>query len=313
MPNPATNASGMGCQYDYVCPAENTPYMEWQAMAFHHSVLKATGRPPIIMVMEYPREPLLDGFKLIRQSGRNIQRCPNYRNQGYTEYAPRNTPGCLLHGETNADFVILCDADMLFTHEPFVPRVRENEITLDNMFQHFMHLDHPKMRAYLKYVVPRVGLDRDRFSRWPTWGGVPHVIPRSMLRTLAHEWLACCDFAMATGPDSWQPNLWESSMWALVWAIVRLHLEPVRTYWCEHNNDGKRPWDPWWAIIHYVKHDGGGFIKNGRECFPADDVKVDRGSIDAQILKRLRAAEDWWAERCDRASESTWASSRLKT
>lgn len=287
-------------RYDYVCSVENTAYMEWQAMVFHHSVLMATGRPPIIAVMIGRGEPLLPGFRLIARTGGNLQRCLNYRNSGHSDFSIRNTPGCLLEVETDADYVVLCDADMILTRETYIPPLRDNEVSMDNWAAYSMDPVRWRMGARVKMALPRVRLTLNDLSRWPTWGGVPHVIPRTLMRSLGREWLACCEMMLPQCDNDMQPRIWEAAMWGLVFAIVRLGLEPTRTYWVDHNDDATRRWDPWWSMIHYP-FNGGEFDKKGRMAFPDGEIATTSGSVNRKIVNSLRDAKAWYVEQANNA------------
>src|SRR5690349_4623801 len=100
----------------------------WQAMLFHFSCVKHLGQPPVIVV-HHDGEPLLGGFELIANRGGRIQAAPNYRVHQGVSYPPRNTAGSLRDVETEAEFIFLCDPDMLFLRsvdlQEYTPSERE--------------------------------------------------------------------------------------------------------------------------------------------------------------------------------------------
>lgn len=283
-------------ELDWICGAENTGYSAWQAMVFHHSVYLQTGRPPIIAVMAEDGEPLRDEFDIIKRTGGRVQRCRNYRRHGYADYPGRNTPGFMTEVEAEADWVAVCDTDMLLMREPFVPHLSRDQITVDNLPWYFLYPEHESVVGVLDRALERAGLYREQIVHSRIWGGVPHIMHRELMPTLGQEWLGTFEVFLPQGEDDPTPIEWGvAAMWGLMFACARLGLRKVRTSWCEHNNQGTRAWDPWWSIIHYAWGEEEEFSKRNHESFPSAEFTTTPGSINEQVVAQVKAAREWYA------------------
>ena len=250
--------------FDIVVSAENNHYMQWQAMMFHYSCKTMLGRLPVIVV-HTDGDPLADGFELIKKDGGRVQLAPTMRNHGGVEYPPRNTAAALQAAETSADYVILCDADMLF----FRPlplddlAVADDTISFDRVS--YLNADDPKHTADVAHACAADGLDPVLLSRPRISGGVPHVIPTHIKADLSREWLRYIDlFPVIDHPP--QPSLpkysypkgphlpWLATMWAVILAMHRLGLRYIETSWCVNNRHGQQRLSETCQATHCMVH-----------------------------------------------------------
>lgn len=253
-------------QFDIVASTQNNPYMEWQAMLFHFSCLQHMGQAPIVVVHKND-EPLLSGFQLIQELGGNVQTAPDYSRADGIEYLPRNTAATLHCAESEAEYLVLCDPDIVFLRrmplEDYVLTGRQ--VTFDELT--YLHLDEDEYGPIMEQVAPSAGVPIESLRRAPINGGVPHIIPTSLKAALSEDWLACMNLFPSNDPDAssasgslpWQP--WLTTMWALVLAVHRLSLEPVLTRFCLTNHNGHRPFAEMSCdgpmLIHYCYGDEG--------------------------------------------------------
>lgn len=269
-------------RYEIVVSAENNPYVAWQAMLFHYSCLKHTGQAPLVVVHGDMNQRLLGGFQTLEQHGGRIQRAPNFRLHRGLDYAPRNTPGTLRCVESDADYLVLCDPDMIF----FAPtrfeqhRLGDDQISLDRVTYMVVN---DESRPYLSAACKRAGVSLKRLARDDIGGGVPHILPRSLLPALSREWLRSLDFLFPGLTATQARNLtgrpanlfWLASMWALILAIYRLGLRPVMTEFALTNFGGNRkslpPPGGNHSLIHYCYGDS---VFNKREF--GEPVTSDR-------------------------------------
>jgi hypothetical protein len=253
-------------RYEIVVSAENNPYVAWQAMLFHYSCLKHTGQAPLVVVHGDMKQRLIGGFQTLHRRGGRIQRAPNFRLHRGLDYAPRNTPGTLRCVESDADYLVLCDPDMIFFGPARFQRHRlaEDQITLDRV--NYMVVN-DESRSYLSAACKRAGVSLKHLAHNDLGGGVPHIVPVSLQPALSREWLRSLDFffpvrnAMRVRNSSGRSaNLsWLSGMWALIMAIYRLGLWPVMTQFALTNFNGDRtPLPPPGGnpfLIHYCYGD----------------------------------------------------------
>ena len=290
-------------RHEIVVCTENTPYLVWQTMLFHYSCMTHLGRPPIVMVHQQG-EPLLPGFERIRATGGRLQLAPNYHDWQGLSYAPRNTAASLKHVETDADYIVLCDSDMLFLQPlPF------DELTLSGRqisfdFVGYLQPDAPEHQPTLDNVCRQAGLDPSRLRQPVVDGGVPHVIPTRWQGPLSESWLELIELFPTIGTkESGEPRkTWLTAMWALVMAMHRLELEPVTTRLCITNHDEARPRPPLGAagpkVLHYCY---GGPVFNKRKFASPESAETDvwnvpddDGSMTGIIHQQLRDARTFY-------------------
>lgn len=290
-------------QFDYVVSAENNYYVAWQAMLFHYSCLKHTGRAPIIVV--HGDEPeLLPPFRLIAEREGRIQRAPNYRNRGL-EYPPRNSAGSLQCVESDANYLVLCDPDMVFLRSPHLERcvLAPHQVSFDAVGYLYVVDDNRLMltQACRLAKVPLAELENHPLS-----GGVPHIVPRGLQAPLSREWLQAMDFFEPPGKNlplvGESQSRWLISMWAMVLAVHRLGLEPKLTEFCVTNFDQSDPRPQLGKVgpvlVHYCYGDA---EFNKRKFSTADDV---RGAVwqssakinlaNAVVCKQLKQAATFY-------------------
>jgi hypothetical protein len=292
-------------RFALVVSAENHPYLVWQAMLFHYSCMTRTGSPPVIVVHKGD-EPLLEGFSRIAERGGIIQTAPNYRWAEGVHYPPRNTAATLLHVETDAEYIVLCDPDMIFiSPQPLVEhQLEDDQVSFDRLT--YLDPQREQFPAMLAHVCPRVGVSEEILHARPINGGVPHIVPRSLARPLAREWLEVMrSFPREIGEHVVKDNIpeinWMSTMWAVVLAVHRLNLRPVMTGFCETNWNDHRPLAEvvaaGYSMIHYCYPEPG-FNKHLRDqpdnwsgvwSVPAGDE-----TLGGEIRRQLHEARLWF-------------------
>ena len=296
--------------FDVVVSAENNPFMVWQTMLFHFSCVTHLGQVPIVVVHK-DAEPLLLGFEQIARTGGIVQTAPNYRKHGGVNYPPRNTAATLRFVESNADYIVLCDPDMIFLGPPRWPgaALRRRKITFDRLS--YLDPDAAVHQPVLDDVCRRAGVAPERLRNPVLNGGVPHVIPARLREPLSREWLEIMALFpnMAPWPVEQAAPLcrechigeqkdWLATMWAIVLAMHRLGLQAIVTDWCLTNFEGgqrlprARPDGP--TMIHYCYGDAG-FDKRRFDTREAAETGVwnlpdgDR-TITGTIRRQLREA-----------------------
>ena len=297
-------------RHEIVVCTENIPYMVWQAMLFHHSCMRHLGQAPIIMV-HMNDEPLLSGFDRIRERGGHIQTAPNYHHLNGIAYPARNTAGSMRHVQTDADYIVLCDPDMIFL-QPLPWRelsLEPQQVSFD--FVGYLNADDPQHQPVVDNVCRQADVDPQSLRNPHFNGGVPHVIPIRRQKSLSDLWFEQIEVfqrlptAPLKSPDA-RPDgghihpqtKWISIMWALAIAVKRLNLQPVLTRMCISNFDGGRPLPALGKtgprLIHYCYQDPG----FGKHAFGSQEaaersvwrVPPDDGSVCGNIRQQLRDA-----------------------
>lgn len=273
--------------------------MAWQSLVFWLSLRTHTGFDALVIV-HGDDAPLAEPFeRLVLASGR-VQRAPNGRQHRGCVYPPRNSALSLLVAESDADYLVLCDPDIVVTSPWHLQHyaIEPNQVSFDSV----SYLD---VDAYYPALAPacaRRGLSVADIAHPNARGGVPHIIPAKSRDTVARRWLNCLDaFFPEPGADSSFQQLdaaWLSlaSMWALVMAVTELGLQPIQTRFCATNHNGHLPWpephNPQAPLIHYCYGDQE-FNKRmvrglgSNACAPG---RPTPGSINAQIVDQVSAA-----------------------
>jgi len=298
-------------RFQVVVSTENNPYLVWQAMLFHYSCLHYLGHSAIVVV-HTDAEPLLPGFQRIVARGGTVQTAPNYRNVGGVNYPPRNTAASLRHVQTDADFLVLCDPDMIFLQPVAFDQAlaSDRQISFDHVSYMVPEADHS--RSNLEHVCPLAGVPLEDILKIPCSGGVPHVVPRQWQQALSDQWLRCQEVFPVISP--WTQDMaasaslqchhgpqkdWLATMWGLVLAVHRLGLESILTHWCTTNYNGTQPLAPdddgaAPKMLHYCYADAG-FNKHAFDNLQAADHTVwqaapDDGTISGAVRRQLREA-----------------------
>lgn len=268
----------MAPRFEIVISAENVPYMAWQALVFRHSCVTKLGLEPIVMV-HGDEERLIAPFEQLVADGGRVQRARNYRLFRGFEYPPRNSPASLWHVETEADYVVLCDPDLVIVGrwDLGAYALAERAVSFDSVSYLVVGEDNG---ADLAQACRAHGVTLDGLRDPRLRGGIPHIVPAGIRRELARTWLECLDsffpeHAAQAGPEVPFPWLSLASMWGIAMAARCLGCEPVLTRFCETNHRGDRGWPdrahPDAALIHY--------------CY--GDARFDK--------RRVRGIEDWEA------------------
>ena len=286
----------MDATFDYVIPIENKASMQWQAKLFHWSCMTYMRKTPIIMVMGDESQELLPGLKALVERGGDVRRAPGYVSE-FSGYKARNTAGSLLEVESDADYIVLCDSDMIFVDSIALDayELAEDEVSFE--WIGFMHLRHESVRPYIRGVCDRAEIpyrDLEKHLNGAA-GGVPHIIPAAVRKDLAANWLHCQDLILPHSDADPHSGIATPSMWSLVLATYRLGLRPVLTNFNETNFDGERPLPDHVRMIHYA-YGGDVFDKRNLRGRPAASHVGKPGSIDEAVCEQLRSASEWYGE-----------------
>ncbi|TXT33775.1 MAG: hypothetical protein FD138_1799 [Planctomycetota bacterium] len=292
-------------RHEIVVSAENNHYLAWQVMLFHFSCLKHLGQAPIVMVHKLD-EPLLPDFERIRETGGRVQTAPNYRDLNGVSYAARNTAGSLRHVETDADYIVLCDPDMIFLQPLPLDKLRLSSRQISFDFCGYLDPDTTVYQPTLDNVCRQVGLDPTKLRQPVVDGGVPHVIPRALQKRLSDTWLELIEeFPTITDEAGVPQKDWLATMWALVMATHRLGLEPVMTNFCITNCFEDRPLPRLGKngprLLHYCYGNDGFNKRHFTTPTDAEDlvwnVPRDNGSTAGAIRHQLREAGKFYGLR----------------
>ena len=198
-------------------------------------------------------------FARIERLGGRVQRARSYRHDGGCDYSPRNVAGSLACVQSEADYLVVCDPDMIF----FQPLPMENydldehQVSFDQVSYLFVNDENTSL---LQDACDRAGLSVDTLRQLPVSGGVPHIVPAALRETLSQHWLLSMEFFALDAPPSVGGGSrlpWLASMWSLVLAVRMLELEPVLTHFCMSNYDADRefPSSEKPVMLHYCYGD----------------------------------------------------------
>lgn len=242
--------------FDIIVSAENNAYMAWQSMLFHYSCVEHMGFAPLIMV-HGGLEPLGEGFARIAATGGRIQRTDNYRYALPREYPGRNKSYSLARADTDAQFVMLCDPDMMFVKPLPFERITADFGRDDLSFDHADYLIPERHRPVLEPVCMAAGVDVARVLDIPVYGGVPHIVHHRRRQRLAREWREMNELYLEEAlrfHRRMKSEVWISEMWGLVLACHRIGMTPRFIEFVVNNGgnpklDRSSPEGP--AMIHY--------------------------------------------------------------
>ena len=226
-------------------------------------------------------------FRDIVAAGGIVRGAPSYRQMtnGY-DYSPRNTAGTLLQaaliGYSRGDFIVLCDADMIFLRKIKFPRTFAAEGCTN--------LDYRDKRV--RAAAANFGIGGDILAKrsHKVECAVPHVVPVTFAARLAEKWLEAI--------DAFRPGVWQTSMYAFGLAVLKLKLELSLTKFVALNDEpyervGRA------SIIHYAY---GNERWNKRHYWYSKDaakvwrpaLDVPQGTILAEIISQIRQANDFY-------------------
>lgn len=297
-------------RYQYVVSVENRPYMVWQAMLFHFSCLKHQRQPPHFVVHKRD-EPLLPGFEHIVRTGGTIQTAPNFSDVDQVHYPPRNEAAALQLVESTADYIVLCEADMVFLQPlpladlPLSPR----HVSFDAV--PYLEPHREEYQPALDEVCRRADVDPQLLHTRPINGGVPHIIPTSVHKELSAQWLYGIELfakysleppAPGKVPPAKPEIHWVAMMWAIVLAVHRMKLNPLMTRFCLLNREGQHPLPAQSPagpkIIHYCYGDDGFNKRDFTDLHGAMhrvwNVLPDDGTINGAIRGQLHEAREFY-------------------
>jgi hypothetical protein len=272
----------MSSKHHIVVSAENNCYMAWQCKLFHYSCLNYLGLRPVFVVHALDQEwhPY---FRDIVSAGGIVRAAPNYRvTANGHDYSPRNTPGTLMQagrmGYPPNDLIVLCDADMIFLRDITFPRTFASEGCSN------LNYEQKAVRvAASKFGIEPALLRRRKRS---LECAVPHVVPVHYAAVLSKIWLEAI--------DCFDPGVWQTSMYAFGFAVIRLKLRLALTRLVALNDEplekiGRA------KIIHYSYGDKSwnkrDYWHNGnlpRVWRPS--AQAPRGTVLGEIISQIRAA-----------------------
>ena len=266
--------------------AENNCYMAWQCKLFHYSCVKHLELRPVFIVHELNRSwhPY---FKDIIAAGGIVRGAPSYRRTKHGhDYSPRNTAGTLsqaaLIGYSEHDFIVLCDADMIFLRDIVFPETFAAEGCSN------LNYEDKRVRA----AATRFGIEGKLLSKRKNSieCAVPHVVPVAYASKLARAWLEAI--------DCFDPGVWQTSMYAFGFAVLKLKLKLSLTRFVALNDEPEERVGRA-RMVHYSYGDK---TWNKRDYWYAKDAsKVWKPAVDApygtilgEIISQIRNANDFY-------------------
>jgi hypothetical protein len=273
--------------------------MAWQCMLFHHSCRIHLGRTPIFVV-HGDEEALVPGFEAIERKGGRIQRAPNFRDTGFT-YACRNTIHTLDLVRSDADYIALCDPDMIFLRQTdfdgLTGQMAADEVSLDRVA--YLYLEH-SFEQPIRDVCEHAGIDFATVAAEPLSGGVPYVVPNGLRGKLCTDWSTLTDLcwekiAKVRGPDS--SDAWVAVMWGFVLAVRKQGLKARVTEFCINNLDNPElpsDRDSGPAMVHYCYcHESWSkrrYLGTVDDCDPVWASTAPEGTVNGAICRQLASA-----------------------
>ena len=274
-------------KHQIVVSAENNPYMGWQCQLFYFSCVTRLNQQPLIIVHD-SRSNWYSGFYDLVKAGCAVHPAPNYRVHGSGDnYACRNHPGSLIEAaklitDQNA-FIVLCDADLIFTRTIEFPEILSGE------FSSILNYESDSVSAAsreLGIASERVYSQKDSLSC-----SVPYIIPAPQACEFGTTWLHAI--------DAFHPRQWEDVMYAFGLAVVKLGLKLNITRLADTNyfpDEKVRA-----AIIHYAYADE---RWDKRHYFTVEQaarvwdpvVEASAGSILDEIFTQIRQARDFYRD-----------------
>ena len=272
-------------RHQIVVSAENNPYLGWQCQLFYFSCVTRLGQQPIIIVHD-SRRNWYSGFYDLVKAGCGVYPAPNYRVHGRgDDYACRNHPGSLIEAtklvtDPNA-FIVLCDADLIFTRTIEFPEILSGE------FSSILNYESDFVRdasRELGIAIESVYSKQDSLSC-----SVPYILPQHQAREFGTTWLQAI--------DAFPSRRWEDVMYAFGLAVVKLGLKLNITRLADTNYLPDEKVSA--AIIHYAYADE---RWDKRHYFTVEQaarvwdpgVETTPGSIIDEIFTQIRQARDFY-------------------
>ena len=282
-PRPPLQVPG---KHHIIVSAENNCYMGWQCKLFHYSCVTYLGVTPVFIVHELDKDwhPY---FQDIVAAGGVVRSARSYRttSTGH-DYSPRNTAGTLreaaLIGYANNDFIVICDADLIFRRGLKFPERFASEGCTNLNYR-----DKRVRSAATKFGISlEVLMNRQHTVEC----AVPHVVPVACAAQLAETWLEAI--------DSFAPGVWQTSMYAFGFAVLKLGLKMSLTRFVALNDEpheavGRA------KIIHYSYGDRNWnkrhywYPKDAAKVWNAD-ARAAPGTIMREIISQIRQANDFY-------------------
>lgn len=269
-----------------VVSTENNAYAAWQTKLFHYSCLSRLGQSPVVIVHESARAEWHPDFHDLVRAGAVVRRAPSYRRSLTDDYPPRNTPGTLIHAaelcESEDEFIVLCDPDMIFVRRPDFPTILSGD-----HYPYMMNYG----RAAVREAAARLGITPAMIEaqREELHCGVPYVIPVADAGRLGRAWLEAA--RLFDAPER------GDVMHAFGLAVLGLGLRVRLTHFIDHNYWQTEPLtrdvvhycygDAAWDKRHYFYEAQAARVWEARADAPP-------GSVLSEILAQLREARHFY-------------------
>jgi hypothetical protein len=286
--------------YDLVVASDNNNYLAWQCMVAHHSCITHLGKVPIFTV-HGGNEPLVEGYRILKEKGGIIQRLPSERLAGKFDYVCRNVWATLKGVETSADYIVLCDPDIVFLRpvdfSGIAAGLHEESVSLDRVG--YMRVgDHN--RAILEEVCKASWIDKRLLDGITSSGGMPYVIPTIFRRRIAREWAARtedCLVASLKHHGKMNSEVWISIMWGFVLAALRNDIPMSFTNLCIANgasSENQAAALSQHAIIHYCYGDEffnkKNYMNKDASVSAVWKASAPEGTVNGAVSKAIRDA-----------------------
>jgi hypothetical protein len=266
--------------------AENNAYCGWQTKLFYFSCVTRLNHHPTIVVHD-SGQPWHQDFSDLARAGARVCSAPSYSQSVHDDYPPRNTAGTLLHAAGlcgDAEFIVLCDPDMIFVSEPEFPS------SLSGNYYFYMDYDRKEVVAAARRL--HVAKDRMELQKEELRCGVPYVIPVAEARRLGESWLQAV--------DAFAPRNWIDIMHAFGLAVMNLGLRLTLTDFVDTNlRPGARSRR---EIIHYCygdeKWEKRDFVEHRAGDVWNPIVKGRKGTILGEIVSQITEAEKFYRSTC---------------
>jgi hypothetical protein len=285
--------------YEIVASAENTAYLLWQSLLFHASCVETQGVAPTIVV--HGDGPLLAGFRALGELGARILPAPSYRMSDGGEYTARNTGGSLVEVTHDRAWTLICDPDFLFLG----PLPERAESVLRGCAVSWDSVSYMTIggfnRQWLADACLERGIDPARLDRVEGGGVVPNFVRRDIHEDFAPRWVSAVDSLVRSARRSGDVP-WVTIAWAFALAAWEMDLDLALTQLTQTTIGGSGAPESSLRlpILHYCYGDEI-FDKRrhgaARSAARVWSLEAREGSVSAYVVRRLRAAREWFGRR----------------
>lgn len=270
----------------FVVSAENNPFFGWQCKLFYYSCVTRLGIQPLFLVHDTGRPWEPEFYELVR-AGATVKMVPSYI---IDERLCRNVAGALLHASqlcADADFIVLCDPDMLFVRSLSFPA------TLAGNFYSYLDFG----QSVVQRTAEKLGLQRElRQRRDPQLCcGPPYVIPVLDARRLAENWLQAVD----AFPQRSFEEMWMDIMYAFGFAVLKLGLRVRLIDFVDTNTKPRARLRH--DMVHYCDGNDGwdkrDFLRRNQVGEVWDPrIKAAKGRVLEEIFRQIKEAKAFYTD-----------------